>query len=115
MKKTNTKKNTKKTTKSLVINGLNLATEADARNEYIAAKVRAERPITEEELEFAKHSAEIDGATKMADAAVDAFLSCPCKTFEVKDGEKLIFDEKGNAKIKKANIFRRFWNWIRRK
>ena len=37
------------------------------------------------------------------------------KTVEINGDEKLVFDSKGQFKVKKPNIFKRFWNWITRK
>lgn len=72
------------------------------------AKQRAGLAINNQELQAIMY---ISGLVAM-DAIVDNLLSTPKIPITVKDGEKLVFDSKGNYKVKKANIFRRFWNWV---
>ena len=116
MKKTATKKTTKKTVQpEFIMNCVDNTTPAQLYNEVVSAKVRAGKPITTEELELAKDNAVYDSIDLIAAAAVDTFMNVPGAKIEVKGDEKLIFDSKGNYKIKKPNIFKRFWNWIRRK
>lgn len=115
MKKT-VKKTTKKTVKpDFVMNLTNIETPKQLYNEFIEAKVRSGKAITKEELEFVKDATIAETVDEMATVAVDAILSMPRQTFEVKNGETLVFDEHGNAKIKKPGLFKRFFNWLRRK
>lgn len=115
MKKT-VKKTTKKTVKpDFIMNCITNTTSDELYNEVVNAKVRAGKPITMDELEYAKAKEVSDMVDMITDAAISACFSCPCATFEVNEGEKLVFDNHGNAKIKKPNVFRRFWNWLRRK
>jgi membrane-bound ClpP family serine protease len=116
MKKTATKKTTKKTVQpEFIMNCVDNTTPAQLYNEVVNAKVRAGKPITTEELELAKEHAVNDSIDLIATAAVDTFMSMPHKEIEINGDEKLIFDSKGHFKVKKPNIFKRFWNWIRRK
>ena len=115
MKKT-VKKTTKKTVEpEIIMNCVTNTTPNALYNELIEAKVRAKKPITKDELEFVKESTVAETVDELAGVAVEAFMSMPHNTIEIKNGEKLVFDEKGNVKVKKPNIFRRFWNWLRRK
>ena len=115
MKKT-VKKTTKKTVKpEIIMNCVTNITPTQLYNEAIEAKIRAGKAITKDELEFIKDRVVAETIDEMANVAVEAFASIPHQTFEVKNGETLIFDEHGNVKVKKPNIFRRFWNWIARK
>ena len=79
--------------------------------EFGLAKQEAKLPITDLELEAIVEVA--IGST--ADALLDAMANVPYTKVNLADGEKIVFDSKGNVKIKKPNIFRRFWNWITRK
>lgn len=105
---------TKKTTKpGIVMNCTNLTCGRDVYTEYIAAKVRAGKPITSEELEFAKDAAVSEVFDGISETIVNTILSIPCHTYEVTNGEKLVFDEKGNVSVKKPNIFKRLWNKLK--
>lgn len=115
MKKIVTKKITKTTRKpvsGVITNGLDCDTVTDLYYDYYRAKVRAGKPITIEELDFIEEVAVNTFLDKVTNAFVDTILSCPCQTIEVKSGEKLVFDAEGNARVKKPNIFKRFWNWV---
>lgn len=115
MKKT-VKKTTKKTIKpEFIMNCVTNTTPDELYTEAVNAKVRAGKAITKDELEYIKEKTISDTVDKVAEIAAVACFNAPCKTFEVKDGEKLVFDAYGNAKVKKPNMFRRFWNWLRRK
>ena len=110
------KKPVKKTVKPVVVTNLtNVETVNDLYREHIRAKVRAGKPITTEELELAEDYAVTEAIDDLASSVVETFLSIPYTQFEVKDGEKLVFDENGKVSIKKPNIFKRAWNWLRRK
>ena len=114
--KNTVKKTTKKTVEpEIIINCVTNTTPKQIYNEAINAKVRAGKPINTEELQFVKDVTVAETVDKLAGAAVEAFMSMPHNTIEIKNGEKLVFDEDGNVKVKKPNIFRRFWNWLRRK
>ena len=88
---------------------------AGAYTSYIEAKSRAGKPITLEEIEMIKDYAVTEAIDELASNVVETFLSIPYKQFEVKDGERLVFDEDGNISIKKPNIYKRAWNWLRGK
>jgi hypothetical protein len=116
MKKTATKKTTKKTVQpEFIMNCVDNTTPAELYNEVVSAKVRAGKPITTEELELAKEHAVDESIDVIAAATMDCFMNLPHKEIKIDGDEKLIFDSKGNFKVKKPNIFKRFWNWIRRK
>ena len=116
MKKTATKKTTEKTVQpEFIMNCVDNTTPAQLYNEVVNAKVRAGKPITTEELELAKDNAVDESIDMITAAVVDTFTSMPHSEIEINGDEKLIFDSKGNFKVKKPNIFKRFWNWIRRK
>ena len=115
MKKT-VKKTTKKTVEpEIIMNCVTNTTPKQLYNELVEAKVRANKPITKDELEFIKKATVEETIDELAGVAVEAFMSMPHNTIEIKNGEKLVFDEKGNVKVKKPNIFRIFWDWIRSK
>lgn len=114
--KNTVKKTTKKTVEpEIIINCVTNTTPKQLYNELVEAKVRAKKPITKDELEFIKEATVAETVNELAGVAVEAFMSMPHNIIEIKNGEKLVFDEKGNVKVKKPNIFRRFWNWLRRK
>ena len=115
MKKT-VKKTTKKNVKpEFIMNCVTNVTPKQLYNEAVEAKVRAGKAITKDELEFVKDATIAETIDEMANVAVDAVLSIPHQTIEIKNGEKLVFDEKGNVSVKKPNVFKRFWNWVTRK
>lgn len=110
------KKTTKKTVEpEIIMNCVTNTTPKQLYNEAINAKIRAGKPINAEELQFIKDTTVAETVNELAGVAVEAFMSMPHNTIEIKNGEKLVFDEKGNVKVKKPNVFRRFWNWLRRK
>ena len=109
------KKTIKKTTKTVKPAFIVDMTEVNTPSELYAAfglaKQDAKLPMTDEELTAIIN---ITIATVL-ETIIKEFNKLPCKQFEITNGEKLVFDEKGNVKVKKPNIFRRFWNWITRK
>ena len=88
---------------------------AGAYTAYIEAKARAGKQITIEEINMIKDFSATETIDQLATNVVQTFLSIPYTQFEVKDGEKLVFDENGNVSIKKPNIFKRILNWFHRK
>lgn len=114
--KNTVKKTTKKNVKpDFIMNCVTNVTPKQLYNEAVEAKIRAGKAITKDELEFVKDVTIADTIDEMANVAVEALLSMPRQTIEIKNGETLVFDEKGNVKVKKPNVFKRFWNWITRK
>ena len=109
------KKTVKKTNKvvkpEFIMNCVNNVTPGSLYVELIEAKVRAGKPISKEELDYIKGYV----INVAIDEIVTVCSEIPYKEYVVEDGAKLVFDEKGNAKVVKPNIFRRFWNWITRK
>lgn len=110
MKKT-TKKVTKTVKPAFIVDLTNVETPAELYAAFGLAKQDANLPMTDDELVSIVN---IAVNTTLA-ALQDAFSKLPYTEYNITNGEKLIFDEKGNVKVKKANIFRRFWNWITRK
>ena len=110
MKKTvnNTKKEKKP---AFIVDLTNVETPADIFIQFGLAKQRAGLGMTDAEFTALYERAIEFGI----DTAVAGLMTIPHKEFSVKDGEKLILDGFGNVKIKKPNIFKRFWNWITRK
>ena len=88
----NVKKQVKKNIQpDFIMNCTDLQTQADVYNELVHAKVRAGKPITEEELDIAKDYA-------AADAEENILIITECNLIE-----------------KKKPWYKRFWNWLRRK
>lgn len=74
------------------------------------AKQEAGLPMLDNELDAI--------IVKACELSCNAFISAidaNAKDIEIKKDEKIVFDAKGQFKIKKSNIFKRFWNWITRK
>ena len=116
MKKTTTKKITKKTVQpEFIMNCVDNTTPAELYNEVVSAKVRAGKPITTDELKLAKEYEVNRSIEVIVAATMDYFMNMPHKEIKIDGDEKLIFDAKGNFTVKKPNILKRFWNWIRRK
>lgn len=116
MKKTN-KKVTKTVKPAFIVDLTNVETPTELYAAFGLAKQDANLPMTDDEL-----IAIVNIAVNTTFAALqDVFNKLPfqefdiIQEFDITNGEKLIFDEKGNIKVKKPNIFRRFWNWITRK
>lgn len=110
MKKT-TKKITKTVKPAFIVDLTNVETPTELYAAFGLAKQDANLPMTDDELVAIVN---IAVGTTLA-ALQDAFNKLPFQKFDITNGEKLVFDEKGNVKVKKPNIFRRFWNWITRK
>ena len=89
-------------------------TKAECANDVFAqfavAKQEAGLPMTDNEF-----NAVVLASSMMAVEALGEAINKVSKEIEIKNGDKLVFDSKGNFKVKKPNIFRRFWNWITRK
>ena len=110
MKKT-TKKTKKVTKPAFIVDLTNVTTPSELYAAFGLAKQDAKLPITDDEL-----MAIINVAVNTTiEVLLNEFNELPHNDIEIKNGEKLVFDEKGNFKVKKPNIFRRFWNWITRK
>ena len=114
MKKT-VKKTNKTVTPDFVMNLTNIDTVNDLYTEFIKAKVRNGKVISVDELIYVIDKTITETIDEIASTVAELYSCIPCNTYEVKDGAKLVFDENGNAKVVKPNIFRRFWNWLRRK
>lgn len=110
MKKTN-KKITKTVKPAFIVDLTNVETPAELYAAFGLAKQDANLPMTDDELVSIVNIAINTTLTTLK----DAFDKLPYTEYNITNGEKLIFDEKGNVKVKKPNIFRRFWNWITRK
>ena len=110
------KKSTKKTVEpEFIMNCVDNTTPAELYNEAVNAKVRAGKPISKEELELAKDYTIGKTVDTVTDMIAFNIANLPHTDIEINGDEKLIFDAKGNFTVKKPNIFKRFWNWIRRK
>ena len=105
------KKSTKKIQPEFIVNLTDIKNESEVLPRYAEAKVKAGKPITQEEFDSVKDKVMNDTVEGLT--ALVSML--PHKEYVVENGAKLILDEFGNAKIKKPNIFKRFWRWIRRK
>ena len=112
------KKDTKKVTKvskkkfepKFTVDLTNVQEPRDIYAKFGLAKHNAGLPMTDDELE-----AIID---KVADYTRDLLYYKMLLNFipvKIHDDEKITIDAKGNVEVKKPNIFKRFWNWIRRK
>ena len=94
-----------------IVNLTDAETPTDVLMQFGLAKHNAGMAITDDEL-----MAICMKQTEMtANFMALALLTAPHKEYVVENGAKLILDEFGNAKIKKPNIFKRFWRWITRK
>lgn len=119
--KKDTKKTVKKTSKvvkefkpKFVVDLTKVKEPSDICIAFAMAKQGAGLPISDTEMR-----AVID---KTVELSMDCMLACSrsvfnevAKTVEINGDEKLVFDSKGQFKVKKPNIFKRFWNWITRK
>lgn len=104
------KKSTKKIKPAFIVNLTDFENPADVYYRFGIAKQNAKLPMTDNEFSGVINKI-VDLATIMLIAKQTLCSNC----VKVEDGEKLIFDSKGNYTVKKPNIFRRFWNWITRK
>lgn len=109
------KKTVKKTEKvkkpAFIVNLTDAETPTDVLMQFGLAKHNAGMAMTDDELiAICKKQSEVT-----VDILTAALLTAPHTEYVVENGAKLILDEFGNAKIKKPNIFKRFWRWITRK
>jgi hypothetical protein len=116
--KKDTKKVTKKTVKEFKPAFVADLTDAESMTDvYVAfglAKQDAGLPISDVELDaIIDKTIEISvrELTKMSKEAFDKATHIVSITGD----EKLVFDADGGFKVKKPNVFKRFWNWITRK
>ena len=106
------KKVIKKTKKpQFVVDLTNVENPVQLYAKFGLAKNEAGLPMLKDELNAIMLVSGLVGA----EALGEILSEIPCKSFEIKNGEKLVFDDKGKFMVKKPNIFRRFWNWITRK
>jgi hypothetical protein len=114
--KNTVKKTTKKTVEpEIIINCVTNTTPKQLYNEVVNAKVRAGKPINVEELQFIKDTTVSETINEVAGILAAEMAAIPHTSIEINGGEKLVFDAKGNYTVKKPNLFKRFWNWLRRK
>lgn len=108
------KKNTKTTSKAkkpaFIADFTNVHSAEDMYAEIALAKQRAGLPMLNIELDSL-----ISVMIKIALGALSSAIATCSTGIEISGDEKLVFDAQGNVSIKKPNIFKRFWNWIRRK
>lgn len=116
---------TKKSTKNVITVDLtNVHTPEDVIVEFVKAKLAASDNLTKSEINI-YNDAIVDGTIdKMINQMFtnnNAVLykdgelhKLDLKEFAVENGNKLEISEDG-VKVKKPNIFKRFWNWITRK
>jgi len=116
--KKDTKKTVKKTSKvvkefkpKFVVDLTKIKEPSDIYVAFAMAKQSAGLPISDTEMK-----AVID---KTVELSMNCMFACSrsifnemAKTVEINGDEKLVFDSKGQFKVKKPNIFKRFWNWI---
>jgi hypothetical protein len=110
--KKDTKKTVKKTKKEFKPAFIADLTEAkSARDAYVAfglAKQGAGLPMTDAEFD-----AIINTTVEVcANACVDSLCACS-KEIKVNADDKVVISKNG-VEVKKPNVFRRFWNWLKR-
>ena len=106
------------------VNLTNIGSARDVYAQFGAAKLKAGLPVTNVEMSCmfeiltdATIAAVIDVLFNMTNGLVleDGKLTkVQLKSYEIGDDEMIVVKD-GNVKIKKKNIFKRFWNWITRK
>jgi hypothetical protein len=109
------KKTIKKVKKSIkpefIVNLVDVEDTNDLYVRFALAKHNANIAMTDTELEAIVEHTMMNTVKALTDIA----SSLPRKEIEINGDEKIVFDAYGNVKVKKPNIFKRFWNWIRRK
>lgn len=99
MTKKETKKVTKKTVKpEVMVNCVNVETSSDAYKQYILAKVRNNKPITEEELNMMVNNS----LTDQANTFTDLFIA-----------SHLLLNDCLNCPTKKTPWYKKLWNKIK--
>lgn len=93
------------------VNLTDVKTPDDVYVEFALAKQKAGKPLTDSDLET------IIGYAfyRILDRVRKIVSEFPYKEVNIEGDEKIILDANGNIRIKKPNIFRRFWNWLTRK
>ena len=86
-------------------------TPNDVYVEFALAKQKAGKPLTDNELETIIGYA----IYRTLNTVRKVVSELPYKEVNIEGDEKIILDAKGNIRVKKPNIFRRFWNWLTRK
>lgn len=115
--KKDTKKVTKKTVKEFKPAYVVDLTDAESTTDvYVAfglAKQGAGLPISDTELDaIIDKTVEISvrELTKMSKEAFDKATHI----VNIEGDDKLVFDSKGGFTVKKPNVFKRFWNWVKK-
>lgn len=113
--KKETKKSSKKTKEpKFIVNLTDTEESIDTYAEFAFAKQRAGLPLTDAQLN-AVIALTVNTVKDYIISQIASNIVNNGKSIEINDGEKLIFDSKGNVEVKKPNIFKRFWNWITKK
>lgn len=116
---------TKKSTKNVITVDLTgVHTPEDVIVEFVKAKLAASDNLTKSEINIYNDTIVDDTIGKMINQMFtnnNAILykngelhKLDLKEFAVENGNKLEISKDG-VKVKKPNIFKRFWNWITRK
>lgn len=108
MKKT-IKKNTKEVKPAFIVDLTHIEEPEDVYMAFGLAKQNAGLPIND--IEF---TAIIDHMLKFMIKSIGTSFTASCKEVEITGDDKLVFDSKGNFTVKKPNIFKRFWNWVKK-
>lgn len=109
------KKDTKKVTKTskkkvepkFIVDLTEIKDPKDVYVRFALAKQGAGLPITDQEFK-----AVINKVIDITEKVLAEEFALTATRIELQPGEKVVFGDNGKVKIKKPNIFKRFWNWI---
>lgn len=116
--KKDTKKVTKKTVKefkpAFVVDLTNAESMTDVYVAFGLAKQEAGLPISDTEFDAIIDKTVEISVRELTKMSKEAF-SKATHIVNITGDEKLVFDADGGFKVKKPNVFKRFWNWLTRK
>ena len=102
-------KTTKKIKPDFIVNLTNVEKPEDVYVKFGMAKHNAGYAMSDAEFDA------IIGATaNIAIKLYAASMILKSEAVQIEGDEKLVFNSKGEMFIKKPNIFKRFWNWVKK-
>lgn len=111
--KKDTKKTVKKSTKKIkpdfVVNLLDVEKPEDVYVKFGMAKQDAGYAMSDVEFD-----AIVNKVVEYTMQIIAAKMQLASEYVKISGDEKLVFDSKGKMTIKKPNVFKRFWNWVKK-
>lgn len=102
-------KTTKKIKPDFIVNLTNVEKPEDVYVKFGMAKHNAGYAMSDAEFD-----AVLGAAISIAIKMYLANMMLKSEVVNIEGDEKLVFNSKGEMAVKKPNVFKRFWNWVKK-